>query len=178
MTQEEAKSALNTRVLAEISIMVALSAALFQVKLYQFPNGGEITMGSMVPLIVLSLRRGPLVGILAGGIFGGVVFLFEPFSLTPVQIMLDYPVAYGAVGLAGLFKKNPILGPVAGIGGRFISHFLSGLFFFTTFLAGEPFVDAATFSAIYNASYLIPEFIITESILILLLKRGAISAYL
>ncbi len=184
---------LSTRVLAEAIIMVALSTVLFMVKLVTFPAGGEITLGSMTPIILLSLRRGPKVGVFAGIVFGMIVLEIEPFIYNvPWQVLLDYPMAFGALGLSGLVKYQPrnwvgtipvksrsflvpLLGPVIGIGGRFVCHFLSGIIFFATDApAGE---SPALYSALYNGAFLLPEFIITEFVLFLLLQRNILNVF-
>ena len=190
---DEKGRSLSTPVLAEAIIMVALSTVLFMVKLVTFPAGGEITLGSMTPIILLSLRRGPKVGIFAGIVFGMIVLELEPFIYNvPWQVLLDYPMAFGALGLSGLVKYRPrnrvgtipmksqsflvpLLGPVIGIGGRFVCHFLSGIIFFATDApAGE---SPALYSVLYNGAFLLPEFIITEFVLFLLLQRNILNVF-
>jgi thiamine transporter len=190
---DETGSGLDTRVLAEVVVMVALSTILFMVKLVTFPEGGEITLGSMIPIILLSLRRGPKVGIFAGIVFGMIVLELEPFIYNvPWQVLLDYPMAFGALGLSGLAKYRPgnwvgvasmksrsfllpLLGPIIGIGGRFVCHFLSGIIFFGSYApAGE---SPALYSVLYNGAFLLPEFIITEFILFVLLQRNILNVF-
>jgi thiamine transporter len=176
----------RNRVLAEAAVMVALSAALFNVKLFVFPEGGEVTLGSMTPIILLSLRRGAKVGAGAGVVLGMIVLYFEPFIYNvPWQVLLDYPLAYGALGLSGLVKGGGgsakkvspalLLAPALGIGGRFLCHFASGVIFFASYApVGEsPYV----YSAIYNALYLVPELVITEVALVLLLQRNILNVF-
>jgi len=169
----------DPRILAEVVSFVALATVLFNIKLYQFPNGGEITLGCMVPIFVLSLRRGALIGTYAGVVFGFVVMVFEPFLVSPVQVLLDYPIAFGALGLAGLFRKwrtiGPIIGVAVGIFGRFIAHFLSGVFFWSM-NAGS--LNPVIYSIIYNGAYLLPELGISLAIIAaLLLSARSIFTY-
>ena len=89
---------------------VAVSAALSYVKVFSLPQGGSVTAGSMVPVIWFSLRRGPKIGIFACVLYGLVQLMVEPFVYNPVQVLLDYPIAFGALGLAGFFQKRPFLG--------------------------------------------------------------------
>jgi len=89
---------------------VAASTALSYVKVFSLPQGGSVTAGSMVPVIWLSLRRGPKIGVLACVLYGLVQLMVEPFVYHPAQVLLDYPVAFGALGLAGFFQKRPSLG--------------------------------------------------------------------
>ena len=190
---DEKGRSLSTRVLAEAIVMVALSSVLFMVKLFTFPQGGEITLGSMTPIILLSLRRGPKVGVFAGIVFGMIVLELEPFIYNvPWQVLLDYPLAFGALGLSGLLKYRPekwegassmksrsflvpMLGPIIGIAGRFMCHFASGIIFFSTF--APPGENPALYSALYNGAFLVPEFFITEFILFLLLQRNILSVF-
>ena len=118
---------LSTRIIAEMIIMIALSGALNLVKPLTLPQGGSVTLGAMIPVILFSLRRGHKLGILAGVIFGLVVLIEEPFIYNPLQVLLDYPLAFGSLGLAGLFIKIPLVGVGIAIMGRFIFHFISGI---------------------------------------------------
>jgi thiamine transporter len=170
----------NPKVLAEMAIFVALATALSFIVVYTLPQGGSITAASMVPIIWLALRRGPKVGITAGVLYGLIQFALLPF-IAPVpyaiiQVLLDYPLAFGVMGLAGFFHKYPIAGPVIGISGRFIMHFVSGVFFWATVEA--PSLNPWVYSAVYNSSYLLPELVISGFVLYLLQKSNVLRAYL
>lgn len=158
----------STRRLAETGIAVALSAALGLVKVYQLPQGGSITAGSMVPVFWLSLRWGPRTGVVAGTVLGLVNFVLEPVFLHPVQFLLDYPVAFGALGLAGFFRGVPWLGVVAGGAGRFLSHFLSGVVFFAQYAPRG--TSPLVYSAVYNGSYMLPEVVVSVVLTLLVLR--------
>jgi thiamine transporter len=137
------------------------------------PQGGSITIAGLVPIIWFSLRRGPKYGILAGAVYGTInAFLPGAYIIHPIQGLLDYPLAFGALGIAGGIKKYPLLGVAAGIIGRFICSFIAGIIFFT-FLS----VDGVIASAIYNGIYLIPEFIITTAVIFILLKKNLLNIY-
>ncbi len=170
------QSTFSVRVIAEATIMVALATMLSYLKVFHMPQGGSVTVGSMVPLLWISLRRGPKVGVATCLIYGLLQFALEPFAVHPLQVILDYPLAFGALGLAGLFKSRPILGVAVGIGGRFIMHFLSGIVFFGIY--APPGVHPAVYSAIYNGGYLGGEFIISAILTWLIIKRGLITIYL
>src|SRR6266568_7832651 len=124
---------LRVKVLAETAAMVALSGALYAVKVFTLPQGGSITLASMVPIFLLALRRGPRVGIIGGAIFGLVALVEDQFIYNPFGMFLDYPLAFGLLGLAGFFRRKPLLGLVVGITARFCSHFVSGVLFFAGF---------------------------------------------
>lgn len=150
--------------------MIALASVLYTIKVFMLPEGGSITLGSMIPIFLLALRRGPRVGIVAGVLFGFVVLYLEYFVVAPAQLLLDYPLAFGSLGLAGFFKGQPLVGVGVGIFSRFVCHFLSGLVFFASYAPATE--SPAVYSAIYNASYLIPEFVISTIVMFVLLKRG------
>lgn len=158
-----------------------MAEALYTVsKLYlpflHLPQGGSITLGSMVPLLWFALRRGPRWGIEAGIVYGLVHLVLWGEIYYPTQIVLDYPLAFGALGLAGAFRSQPMIGVTVGIIARFVCHFLSGVIFFGEYAwAGW---NVYAYSAAYNATYLIPEFIISAVIVYLLLKRNLLCIYM
>ncbi len=157
-------------------VMVALSTALYFTRIYTFPQGGSVTLGSMIPILLLGLRRGVKVGVTAGVIYGLIILYLEPFIYHPVQVLLDYPLAFGALGLAGFFKRIPAVGVIAGIFGRFVCHFLSGVIFFASFAPVG--VSPLLYSALYNGSYLSVEFVISAIAIYILLKRGVLAVFL
>jgi thiamine transporter len=170
----------QVRILTETIIMVALSGALYLIKIFTLPQGGSITLGSMVPIFLLALRRGPRIGIIGGVAFGLVALVEDVYSgveviFYPAQVILDYPLAFGLLGLSGFFRKIPVLGVGVGIAARFCSHFVYGVLFFASYApAGvSPFV----YSAVYNAGFLIPEFIITAGLMIVLVRVRALELY-
>ncbi len=112
---------------------------------------------------------------MAGAVYGIAQFAQEPFVVHPLQVLLDYPIAFGALGLAGAFKKLPPLGVVVAIAGRFISHLLSGVIFFAQYApeGQSPWL----YSAIYNASYLLPELVVSLVVTYILVKRKIIELY-
>ncbi|MGE5485451.1 MAG: energy-coupled thiamine transporter ThiT [Ignavibacteriales bacterium] len=157
--KRNATRVLATRVLVEAGILIALATALSMVKVYQAPQGGSVTAGSMIPVIIIALRWGPRVGVLSGVAYGLLQCIIEPYIVHPVQAVLDYPVAFGLLGLAGFFDRMPAAGVAAGICGRFAAHVLSGLVFFasSTPEGSTPLV----YSLIYNGSYLVPEVVLS-----------------
>ena len=182
MNQPESENKHNfpTRLLSETIIFVALATALSFVVVYTLPQGGSITAGSMVPIIWLALRRGPKIGVFAGAIYGLIQFAILPYiaptSWAAIQVLLDYPLAFGVLGLAGFFKQIPLIGSTLGIVGRFIMHFVAGVFFWAP--SSAPGADPYVFSAIYNGSYLIPELAVTGLIIFFLQKSKVIDIYL
>lgn len=134
-------------------------------------------MGSMVPIFFFAIRRGPRVGIAAGAVFG-LIYTFvppNPFVVNPIQYVLDYPLAFAMLGLTGFFPSRPLLGVGVGIVARFICHFISGVVFFSIFAGSE---NVFLYSALYNASYLSIEFVVSIIIMFLLLRRNLLQVYL
>jgi thiamine transporter len=166
----------RTRILAETIIFVALATALSFVVVYVMPQGGSITAGSMVPLIWLALRRGPKIGVAAGILYGLMQFVVLPYAVDPVQVLLDYPLAFGVLGFAGFSKKMPLIGASVAIAGRFVMHFVSGVVYWAPLYA--PDLNPFTYSAIYNGSYLVPELVVTGVIIYLLQKSKVLNVYL
>jgi thiamine transporter len=181
MKQTTISSSVETKILAEMIIFIALANALYLIsKLYlpflHLPQGGSITLASMVPLVWFALRRGLRWGVEAGIVYGLVHMVISGDIYYPTQIILDYPLAFGALGLAGAFKTRPVLGVSVAIFGRFICHFISGVVFFGQY-AWEGW-NVYAYSAAYNASYLVPEFIVSAIIIFILLKRNLLNIYM
>ena len=135
----------------------------------------------MVPIFLLALRRGPKVGIIGGAIFGLVALVEDTSSgieviVFPTQVILDYPLAFGLLGLAGFFRKMPLLGVGVGVTARFCSHFVSGVLFFASYAPAG--MSPYEYSAIYNGSFLAAEMAITAIIMIGLVRLKALQLYL
>ena len=163
----------QSKIIAEIVVAVALAYALNLIVILRLPQGGSVTAASMVPILWLALRRGAKIGVLGGVIFGLVDLFPQPFIVHPAQFLLDYPLAFGALGLAGFLRGHPIVGVVVGIFGRFICHFISGLVFFATYAPTG--MNPAVYSAVYNGSYLVLELVFSTIVVYMLVKRGIIT---
>ncbi len=157
----------RVKILVEGAMMVAITYVLHLFKIYQAPYGGSVTLGSMVPLLLFAFRHGPGAGVLAGAAYGFLDYFVEPYFVHPVQLILDYPLAYGLLGLAGFFRSNIYLGSAVGILGRLLSHFISGVVFFAQYAEGNVYL----YSLVYNAQYLVPELIIAIVVIRFALRR-------
>lgn len=166
--------------LVEGGLCIALSFVLGYIKLFSMPQGGSVTAGEMIPIIIFALRHGSLPGIVVGALYGFVQMLFGGSIFHPVQAILDYPVAFGVLGLAGLFSSEfektksvvPVIkGASLGIVLRMIAHTLTGAIFFASYAPEGQ--NPWAYSIIYNASYLVVEFAIT--IVIIYLLRNVIT---
>ncbi len=179
--QTKGQTIFPTKILAEIIIFVAMGGALAYVShsFFSLPQGGSINLG-MVPIFWLALRRGPKIGIFAGAVLGVVDLAIEPFVVHPIQFLLDYPLAFACLGLAGLFRRFSSAGPVIGVAvggtGRFLCHFTSGLVYFANY-APEG-MSPIVYSIVYNGTYMIPSIIICAVTIVLLQKSKTLNIYL
>jgi len=172
----------RVRIIAEIGLAVALAIAInavFSLLLpFRMPFGGSLSL-IMLPIVLMALMRGPVVGSVVGVLVGFSDLMFDPFVISIPQMLLDYPIAYGVVGLAGLFALQPgraqnsslaaqpsiakMIGfAVAGtaIGGlaRLLAHVLSGVIFFAQY--ADELQNVWAYSVIYNATFMGPNIIV------------------
>ncbi len=157
------KTVWNTKMMAMGAVCIALSSVLSMIKIWKMPQGGSITAASMLPLMLFSYVYGMGPGCLVGALYGVLQFIIEPYFLSLPQMLLDYPIAFGMMGLAGLFSKmdDENLGLTVGVvlasAGRFVAAVLSGVIFFAEYAGDQnPWV----YSIVYNGSYMLPECII------------------
>ncbi|WP_434564957.1 energy-coupled thiamine transporter ThiT [Thermoanaerobacterium thermosaccharolyticum] len=123
----------NAKMLVYGGLAIAISFVLSYIRFYHWPQGGSITPASMLPLFVFAYYYGAGPGIAVGIAYGMLQLIQDPYVVHWIQLLLDYPLAFGALGLAGFFKKNLSFGVLVGGFGRFFSHFLSGVFFFASY---------------------------------------------
>ena len=170
------KQYFQTKIIAEIIVFVSLATILSYIKIFSLPQGGSVTAASMVPILWLALRRGPKIGLFAAILYGVVQFAVEPYFVHPAQVLLDYPVAFGLLGVAAFFQNRPYIGVSLGVFGRFVAHFFSGIIFYAIW-APEG-MDPAVYSAIYNGGYLLVELVISNYIIYLLRKSKVLQIYM
>lgn len=160
---------LNPKLIAEIGLTLGLGIVLHMIPLYQLPQGGRITPGSLVPIFVLSIRRGSKIGILTGAVFGLLVYLIEPFFVHPIQFILDYPLAFSLLGLSGMVSNIPVVGIILGMLGRLLSHIISGVVYFSSYAPQG--MNPWIYSITYNGSVVLPDAILALIITIIILPR-------
>lgn len=152
----------RVRLITEIALAIALATVLNTLKIWRMPNAGTVSF-VMLPIIVIALRRGLIAGLVTGSLYGVVDFFVDPYPPVHwIQPLLDYPIAYAGVGLAGLAavmwqreSRAGLQGAIAilvacAIGGvaRYVVHTVSGLIFFAEYApAGQ---HPLVYSAIYN----------------------------
>ena len=123
----------DSKLVARIGLAIALAFILDMLKIYTLPNGGgSISLGSMIPILLISIVYGPSIGLFTGFLFGVLKLIIDPYILNPVQVLFDYPLPFMAVGVAGFFK-NKYLGATLGMLLRFSCHFISGVIFFGSY---------------------------------------------
>ncbi|KOF58194.1 MULTISPECIES: energy-coupled thiamine transporter ThiT [Clostridium] len=127
------KVKLDTHMIAQIGIALALATVLKVFRIYHLPQGGSVTLGSMIPILLMALFYGPEVGFLTGFLYGIITLIMDPYILQPVQVLFDYPLPFMALGLAGYFKDKKIVATIVAVFGRFICHFISGVVFFGSY---------------------------------------------
>lgn len=168
----------STKILVEGALIVALATILSFIRVMKLPWGGSVTLLSMLPITLFSVRRGLRAGLAASVLFSLIQFfqgitdgLFG-WGLTPGMliacILLDYLLAYSVLGLAGLFGKKTYSGAMTGITLsvtlRFLVHFLSGIIIWKS--VGTLWGNFTTdnfylYSFLYNGAYMLPELIFT-----------------
>jgi thiamine transporter len=165
---ETRKEYTNVRVLVEVALAAALAVVLSMIKLYTLPQGGSLSL-EMIPVFYVAVRRGGVLGCVTGLLLGLGQLLFGAYVVHPVQLVLDYPLAFTLLGVAGFLRRTPLLGVVVGCALRFLSHFLSGMIFFGQYAPKG--MSIWVYSAIYNASYMLPETAVTVVVIALILAR-------
>lgn len=151
-----------TKKLVVSAMGIALSMVTSYIKVWEMPMGGSVTLLSMLFICLIGYWYGPKYGLLAGAAYGVLQFVVDPYMFTVPQVLLDYPLAFGALGLSGLFSNKKFglqMGYVIGVLGRFVCSLLSGVIFFASY-APEG-MNPWVYSALYQGSYLGTEAIIT-----------------
>lgn len=152
----------DSRRIANSAMCIAISFILSCIKLYRMPQGGSITAASMLPMIALVLAYGPMQGAVACCAYGLLGLIQDPYVIHPIQMLVDYPLASGALALGGLICYLPVkkqlklpLAVLLGGVGRYAMAVLSGTVFFAEYApVGQ---SALIYSLIYNISYLVPD---------------------
>ena len=160
----------NAKSLAFAALSIALSFILSYIKIFRMPNSGSVTLASMLPLMLFAASYGVGPGLLAGAAYGLLQYLQGGYFVHPIQFLLDYPLAFALIGLAGLYKYMPkawsqwsiYAAMVLGALGRCLSATLAGIFYWET---------APWASLVYNGAYLVPDTLICIALAIFVGKR-------
>ncbi len=185
----------KTQKLVLSGIMIALATILSFITVYRLPYGGSVTLLSMLPILFVGYIYGTGRGVLTGVVYGAMqailgaatssAFAGLDFLNVMGVLMLDYFVAFGVLGLAGVFKSK--IGNIQlsfGLGVllstilRYLVHFISGYIIYGSYAEwffsqaevsyGAAILNAysgkalaAVYSLIYNATYMVPEIILS-----------------
>lgn len=152
----------STKRLVYSALGIAIALVTSYIKLWEMPTGGSVTLLSMFFICLIGYWFGAGYGIITGVAFGLLQFILNPYMVSIPQVLLDYPLAFGALGLAGFFrneKHGMQLGYIIGVIGRFIFSTLSGVIFFADY-APEG-MNPWIYSMSYQGAYLGAEMVLT-----------------
>ena len=149
--QHKTQRLTESAMLLAVAIVLELVSKMF---IPEMPFGGQVTMASMLPVVLISYRHGVKWGLIAGiayafiqmaigartvaaafqpGYFGDGRMLLNAF----IMCVLDYLLAFTLLGLGGIFRnriKRPGIGLACGslvaLGARYLAHVLSGYILF------------------------------------------------
>ncbi|MDE6365580.1 MAG: energy-coupled thiamine transporter ThiT [Lachnospiraceae bacterium] len=166
---------LTVRQLVFCAMAVALATVLSNIKLFHFPTGGSITLLSMLVACLPGYFFGLGAGLMTGLAYGVLQLLVDPYVLYPMQLVMDYLLAFGALGLSGLFSnaKNGLLkGYMVGVLGRYVFTVASGCIFFASY-AWEGW-GVLPYSLVYNGIYIFAEAGVSIVVILLVPVKSAI----
>jgi len=156
---------LDTKSIVYGAISIALSFALSYIRFFKMPQGGSITFASLLPLLIYCCMFGTRKGIIICLIYGTLQAVQDPWIIHPLQFLLDYPLAFGVIGISGIFiEKNAfknkklvgfILGAIIGVTLRFACHVVSGVFAFADYADLAKYSTTLIYSMAYNSNVFI-----------------------
>lgn len=158
-----------TRQLVFSAMAMALSTVLSELRLWRMPFGGSVTPLSMLFICLIGYMFGPSVGLITGVAHGMLQLILNPMIYSIPQLLIDYPLAFGALGLSGFFAKakNGLLkGYLLGVTGRFVFAVISGCLFFADYASQEG-LDPLLYSILYNGGYIYAEAALTVVVILL-----------
>lgn len=151
----------DTRSIVYGAISIALSFALSYAKLFKLPQGGSVTFASLLPLMIYCCMFGTRRGLIVCTIYGVLQALQDPFIIHPMQFLLDYPLAFGLIGVSGIFMEKGVfkdkkvvaflLGGVLAVALRYACHVCSGVFAFADYADLDKYDTAIAYSMAYNS---------------------------
>ena len=106
------RNPITTKKMVVIAMMSGLSFMLSLIQFVKYPQGGGITLFSMLPIMILSLLYGRTAGITGGLIWGFLSLLNGAYVIHPVQFLLDClfgPMALGFTCVFGSDKKYKVI---------------------------------------------------------------------
>ena len=145
----------TARMIANAALCLALAFVLSYIKLFDLPQGGAVTAASLLPIIAFAYSYGLAPGLVVGVAYGLLQMIQDPWIVTPVQAILDYPLAFACIALAAVARKLPdswgwLAGMALAAVGRFVCHTLTGVVFFAEYAEGTgmtPFVYSVSYNS-------------------------------
>ncbi len=171
----DGKAKMSVRQLTFSALCLALAFVFSNIKLFKLPMGGSVTIFSMFFVTYIGYLYGPRVSLAAAFAYGILQMVVDPYIISVPQMLCDYILAFGALGISGFFYKNKnslFVGYIAGILGRFVFSVLSGVIFFADY-APEG-MSPLVYSAAYNGSYIAAEGLLTIAVLLIPAVRQAL----
>ncbi|MBQ7363335.1 MAG: energy-coupled thiamine transporter ThiT [Clostridia bacterium] len=179
-------------VLAECAVMVALAFALSCAKLFEMPLGGSITVASMLPIMLISIKYGNAIGLGSAFVYSvtqvlqalaeGNVFPYcETAGTLLLCVFFDYLVPFTLLGLSGMFMKwgkirhteiRAYLGIVSVVVLRFLSHFITGVAIWGQWAPDG--MGKYLYSFLYNGGFLSLDFLICIAVAVLMFRKSEI----
>ena len=148
------KTRFKTKHLVFAAAAMALAMITSFLKLFEAPMGGSVTLFSMLFICCIGYWYGLRTGIMTGVAYGLLQLISDPYIISLPQMITDYLLAFGALGLSGIFcnKKNGLIkGYIVGVLGRYFFAFLSGLIFFGMYAEAPRFIPWPTTALIWAA---------------------------
>ena len=168
---------LTVKQLVFCAMSIALGTILSEIKIIDFPWGGSATLLSMLIICLPGYLFGLGAGLVTGVAYGILQLLVDPYVLFPMQLVLDYLLAFGSLGLSGIFassKNGLVKGYLTGILGRYVFTVLSGWIFFGEYAwEGWPVLP---YSLVYNGIYIFAEAAVTVVVLAIPAVKNGIGA--
>lgn len=198
--QSKTKRLTESAMLLAVAILLELLSKTF---IPEQPFGGQLTIVSMLPIVLISYRHGVKWGFAAAFAYALIEMVMGAKTVSAaflpgyfgddtmigsaiLMCLLDYVLAFTALGLGGIFRnriENPALslaaGSVVALGARYLCHIGSGYILFAGWAEwfftqegfpawGAQLVDALSpemlgivYSVVYNGMFMIPEMIFT-----------------
>ena len=145
----------TARMIANAALCLALAFVLSYIKLFDLPQGGAVTAASLLPIVAFAYSYGLAPGLVVGVAYGLLQMIQDPWIVTPVQAILDYPLAFACIALAAVARKLPdswgwLAGMALAAVGRFVCHTFTGVVFFAEYAEGtgmSPFVYSVSYNS-------------------------------
>ena len=145
----------TARMIANAALCLALAFVLSYIKLFDLPQGGAVTAASLLPIVAFAYSYGLAPGLVVGVAYGLLQMIQDPWIVSPVQAILDYPLAFACIALAAVARKLPdswgwLAGMALAAVGRFVCHTLTGVVFFAEYAEGTgmtPFVYSVSYNS-------------------------------